>query len=46
MSDIGQAVAHAIAGIIILGFLAGGVVFLGGYFLISWLAAHLTLGWL
>lgn len=44
--DLGQAVAHMIAGLVIVAVLVGGVVALGGYFLISWLSAHLTIGWL
>ena len=45
-SDLGQAVANMIAGLIIVALLVGGVMGLGGYFLISWLSAHLTIGWI
>ena len=45
-SDLGQAVASMIAGLVIVALIVGAVVSLGGYFLVSWLASHLTIGWL
>ncbi len=42
---MGDYIGRAIATMIIVAFVAGAGLSVGGYFLISWLAAHLTLGW-
>lgn len=43
--DLGQAMAATIGGLIVIAFVAGGALALGGYLLISWLAANVTIGW-
>ncbi len=43
-SDFGKAVSAYLAGLVIAVFIGGGVVALGGYFLISWIADHLSIG--
>ena len=44
-SSLGRAIAGGIMGLIVAAFVAGGVVFTGGYFLIAWIARHLSWSW-
>lgn len=45
MTGLGKAIEQAVIGAIVMAALAGGAVALGGYFLVTWLAAHLTVSW-
>lgn len=43
--SIGRGIAGAIVAGMVFAFLAGGVVFTGGYFLIAWIARHISWSW-
>lgn len=45
MIDIGQAVAQAIAGLIILCIVGGIIAGVGASYLIPWVFHHLSIGW-
>lgn len=45
MGDYGKAFGDAIMGMVVIAFLLGGALFLGGFFLLRWLLSHLTVGW-
>lgn len=44
-SDITRGVASGIAMLVIIAFVTGGALAIGGYFLISWLVSHVSIGW-
>jgi hypothetical protein len=43
--DLGRAVGAQIIGLILVAFAVGGILALGGYLFLSWLVAHITIGW-
>lgn len=44
-SDLGRGIASGIAMLVVVAFVAGGALAIGGYFLISWLVSHVSVGW-
>ena len=45
MDGFGAALESAIMGMVLIAFVAGGAIAIGGYFFFSWLFAHLSVGW-
>ena len=43
--EIGRYLGQQIVGMIILAFVVGGVIGVGGWLLIGWIASHITIGW-
>ena len=43
--SLGRAIAGGIMAMIVIAFFVGGAVFLGGYWLIAFLASHLSFSW-
>ncbi len=44
-SSYARGIGSAIVALIIAAIVGGGLVFLGGYFLLSWLASHISFSW-